>query len=410
MHTSPVETRPRRVLWLLAAGVALAALNLRTAITSVGPVLNEITVDLGMSGVLAGVLTTLPVLCFAAFGGATPALLRRFGEHRVLVVALLALTTGQATRVLADNPWLFLALTALALSGGAVGNVLVPTLVKQHFPGRIGTMTTLYTTALAIGTAMAAAATVPVERASGSWHLALAMYAVFGLVAIVPWVLLLGHEPPRTDPAQALGLGQVLRTGTGLQSVLFFGSQSAVAYIMFGWYAHFLRDNGLEPAAAGLALSYLTFLAVPTAMALPGLMARVRDHRGFVAAFFLCYIVGVTGLWLAPLQGLWLWTTCIGLGMSTFTLALTFFAVRTRTSAGTAAMSATSQGLGYLMGGAGPFLFGLLHDLTGTWHAPLMMVLGLVTLNFAVGMLLGRPRYLEDALRGRAQSSMSSAR
>ncbi|RNL87012.1 MFS transporter [Halostreptopolyspora alba] len=409
VRTSPTAERPRRVFWLLAAGVGLAALNLRTGITSVGPVLNEITVDLGMSGALAGVLTTLPVLCFAVFGGATPTLIRRFGEHRVLVVALLALTVGLATRVLTGDPWLFLTLTALALSGGAIGNVLVPTLVKQHFPDRIGTMTTLYTTALAVGTTVAAAATVPVERASGSWHLALGMYAAFGVIAVIPWLLVLHREPPRPDPAEALGLGEVLRTGTGWQSVFFFGSQSAVAYIMFGWYAQFLRDNGLEPATAGLALSYLTFLAIPIALVLPGLMARVRDHRGFVGTFYACYAVGVTGLWLAPLQGVWLWTTFIGVGMGTFTLALTFFAVRTRTSAGTAAMSATSQGLGYLMGGAGPFLFGTLHDLTDAWNAPLAMVLGLTTLNLVVGMLLGRPHYLEDRLTTRSGKGATSA-
>ncbi len=237
VRRSSVAERPRHVAWLLVAGVALAALNLRTAITSVGPVLDEIIVDLGMSGVVAGLLTTLPVLCFAVFGVSTPALSRRFGEHRVLVAALLALTLGLGTRVLAGDPWLFLVLSALALSGGAIGNVLLPALIKQHFPHRVGMMTTVYTTALAVGTTMAAAATVPVQQASGSWPLALAIYAVFGVIAVLPWLLVLGYNPPRTDSSHVFGLLQVLRTGAGRQSVLFFGSQSAVAYIMFGWFA-----------------------------------------------------------------------------------------------------------------------------------------------------------------------------
>ncbi|TQN31523.1 CP family cyanate transporter-like MFS transporter [Haloactinospora alba] len=398
-HTPRVTVRPRRVSWLLVAGVALAALNLRTAITSVGTVLDEITVGLGMSGALAGALTTLPVLCFALFGALTPSLIRRFGEHHVLVGALAALTFGLGLRALVAEPWSFLALSAVALSGGAVGNVLLPTLVKQHFPERVGTMTTLYTTALALGTTIAAAGTVPIEQASGSWQLALGSYAALGAVAAVPWLAVLRHEPPRTDPAESLRLSQVLRTAMGWQSVLFFGTQSTVAYIMFGWFAQMLRDNGMDAASAGGMLSYLTALAVPTSLVLPGLMARARDHRGFVGFFFTAYAVGLAGLWVSPLQGIWVWTTCVGLGMGSFPQALTFFAVRTRTAAGTAAMSATSQSLGYLMAGAGPFLFGLLHEATGSWHAPLGMVAAIVLVNMAVGMLLGRPRYLEDSPR-----------
>ncbi|MDA8370256.1 MAG: MFS transporter [Nocardiopsaceae bacterium] len=407
-HGPPGTRLPRRVVWLLVAGVALAALNLRTAITSIGPLLDEITAALDMSGVLAGALTTLPVLCFALFGALTPALIRRFGEHHVLVAALLALAAGLATRPFVEDVWLFLGLSTLALSGGAIGNVLLPTLVKQHFPRRVGAMTTLYTTFLALGTTIAAAATVPLEQASGDWRLALGGYALLGLIAAVPWLLVLRHEPPRTDPAAALSLRRVLTTPMGWQSVLFFGSQSMVAYIMFGWYAQMLRDSGMDAAAAGLVLSYLTALAVPASLILPGIMARVRDHRGFVVLFFSCYAVGLAGLWLAPLKGVWLWTTLIGVGMATFPLALTLFPLRTRTAAGTAAMSASSQSIGYLMAGAGPFLFGLLREVTGGWHLPLAMVMAVVTFNLFMGLLIGRPRYLEDQMEGRGLSRGAS--
>ncbi|WP_131102387.1 CynX/NimT family MFS transporter [Streptomonospora litoralis] len=394
----PAEGRPRGIALLLVLGVALAALNLRTAITSVGPLLTEVTRGLGMSAVLAGVLTTLPVLCFALFGSLTPVLIRRLGEHRLLAAALLALTAGLSTRPLVDDEWLFLLLSAVALSGGAVGNVLLPTLVKQHFPHRVGAMTTVYTTFLALGTTMAAAATVPVEQITGSWRPALGFYGVFGLVALLPWLGLLRHDPPRTGGAAPIGLRRVLTTAMGWQSVLFFGTQSTVAYIMFGWFAEMLRDQGMDAAQAGLMLSYLTGLAVPTSLVLPGLMARVQDHRGFVVFFFACYAAGLTGLWISPLNGTWLWTTLIGVGMATFTLALTFFAVRTRTSGATAALSASSQSIGYLMAGAGPFLFGMLHEFSGGWHAPLLLVGVMVTANMLVGLLLGRPRHLEDSL------------
>ncbi|SJZ40139.1 MFS transporter, CP family, cyanate transporter [Marinactinospora thermotolerans DSM 45154] len=391
--------RPRHVTWLLVAGVGLAAINLRTAITSVGPVLDEISADLAMTPTVAGVLTTLPVLCFALFGALTPALIRRLGEHQVLLGALLALAVGLGVRALADDQWLFLAFSVLALSGGAAGNVLIPTLVKQHFPHRVGAMTTLYTTALALGSTMAAAGTVPMTEATGgNWHVAVGSYALFGLVAALPWALLLRHGPTSAERGETLGLTRVLRTAMGWQSVVFFGTQSMVAYIMFGWFALMLRDHGMSAAGAGLALSYLTALSVPVSLVLPGLMARTRDHRWFVVLFFLSYLAGFTGLLVAPVSGVWAWTTLIGIGMSTFPLALTFFAVRTRTAPGTAAMSASSQSIGYLMAGVGPFLFGLLHELTGAWHAPMAMLIVVAAVNLGVGLFLGRPGHLEDVL------------
>ncbi|MFC4563480.1 MFS transporter [Nocardiopsis mangrovi] len=390
--------RPRRVVWLLVAGIALGALNLRTAITSIGPLLGEVTTGLHMSGALAGVLTTLPVLCFALFGALTPLLIRRFGEHALMAAALLAIAVGVGTRPLAGDAWLFLALSTIALAGGAIGNVLLPGLVKQHFPHRVGALTTVYTTFLALGSTLAAAGTVPIEQVSGDWRISLGVFALFALVAAVPWLLVLGHGPQRAGSARPLGPGRVLRTATGRWSVLFFGTQCTIAYIVFGWYAEMLRDSGMSAAAAGLALSYLTALSIPLSMALPALMARTRDHRGFVAVFFGSYAAGVAGLWTAPVEGVWLWTTFIGVGMATFPLALTFFAVRTRTAAGTAAMSATSQSIGYLMGGLGPFLFGLLREVSGGWHAPLALFLALAALNLVAGMRLGRPGHLEDEL------------
>lgn len=397
----PASPSTRWVLLLVGVGIALAALNLRTAITSVGPILDEITVGLGMSAVGAGLLTTLPVLCFALFGGLTPALVRRLGDHHVLVYALIALTVGLTARAFAPEPWLFLALSTVALSGGAVGNVLLPALVKQHFPRRVGLMTTVYTTGMAAGTAIAAAVTVPVEQATGEWRVALGVYALFGLVAVLPWLAVL-RQGTRPDGAKAaLGFRQVLSTGLGWQAVLYFGSQSAIAYIMFGWYAQMLRGQGMDPSAAGVVLAYLTTLGIPMSLLLPTLLTRVRDHRGFVVLFAAAYLAGIAGLWFAPLQGVWVWTTLLGVGMGSFVFVLTLFALRTRTREATAVLSASAQSLGYLVGGAGPFLFGFLHDLTDGWRAPLLLLVFLVLVNLAVGWFLGRPGYLEDVVERR---------
>ena len=288
----PAPPRTRWVLLLVGVGIALAALNLRTAITSVGPVLDEVTAGLGMSAVGAGILTTLPVLCFALFGGLTPALARRLGDHHVLVYALTALTVGLTARAIVSEPWMFLALSVVALTGGAVGNVLLPALVKQHFPHRVGLMTTVYTTGLAVGTAIAAGVTVPVEQATGEWRVALGMYALFGLMAVLPWLAVLRHGTRPGAEKTGLSFLQVLRTGIGWQAVLYFGTQSAVAYILFGWYAQMLRDQGMDASTAGVVLAYLTTLGIPMSLLLPTLLTRVRNHRGFVLLFVGTYLAG----------------------------------------------------------------------------------------------------------------------
>lgn len=159
--------------WLIAGGIALAALNLRTAVTSVGTVLDQVSAGLGLSAAMTGLLTTLPVMSFALFGALTPAMSRRMGEQRLLLGAIVLLAAGQAARALADSAVPFMAASAVALAGGAVGNVVIPALIKRHFPRRAGAMTTVYSTALAAGTMVAAAATVPVQQAAeatGTWH------------------------------------------------------------------------------------------------------------------------------------------------------------------------------------------------------------------------------------------------
>ncbi|EOR71543.1 integral membrane transporter [Thermobifida fusca TM51] len=396
---APHPTPTRRARWHLAAGIVLAALNLRTAITSIGPLLTEITTDLHLTPVTTGLLTTLPVLCFAGFGALTPALQRRWGDHHVLLAALAALTLGLASRALVTDPWLFLALSTLALAGGAVGNVLLPTLVKQHFPHRVGLLTAAYTTAMALGTTLAAAATVPLATAfHGNWRPALASYALLGLVATIPWALALRNEPRRHPGDQPISIRTVLTTALGWQSTLFFATQSAIAYIMFGWFAHFLRDHGMPAPHAGLVLSYLTALAIPTSLAVPAVVVRMRNPVLLIALFVTCYLVGFAGLLTAPVTGAWLWATLIGIGMSSFPLALTFFGLRARSPHGTAALSAATQGVGYLLAGTGPFLFGLLRDLSGDWRLSIGLLVALTFAHGGCGILLSRPRHIEDAV------------
>lgn len=397
------ETRGRTgkttgsLAWLLVAGIVLAALNLRTAVTSVGPVLDQIRSGLGMSGVGVGLLTTLPVLIFASVGAVTPTLARKVGEHRLLLLALIALGAGLLIRAMVGSAGVFLFSSALALSGGAVGNVLIPTLIKRHFPARAGTMTTVYTTALAVGTMLAAAATVPIERATdGNWHVALGVWAALAAVAAIPWLALLRSEPERDTGSRDLGPRALVRSKLAWAVAAYFGTQSMVAYIMFGFLPKILIDGGYTTGQAGLVLGVFTAIGIPVSMVVPWIASKFSDQRPVVAAFVVFYLVGFLGLWLAPADLAWVFAMLVGVGMGSFPLALTMLALRTRTPEATAALSAFGQSAGYLIAGAGPLVVGVMHESTGGWTLPFLLLFVVVGVQLATGWYAGRSRYLED--------------
>ncbi|TMR15000.1 MFS transporter [Nonomuraea zeae] len=390
------RTRTGPLAWLLVLGIVLAALNLRTAVTSVGPLLDQLAGSLGMTSVGTGLLTTLPVLAFATVGAVTPTLARRIGEHRLLLLALVTLGVGMLVRSLAGSAPLFLLSSAVALSGGAVGNVLIPTLIKRHFPARTGIMTTVYTTALAAGTMLAAAATVPIERASGDWHIALGVWAALAAVAAIPWLALLRSEPERDTGSRDLGIRGLVRSRLAWMIAIYFGTQSMIAYIMFGWLATILTDSGFSTSQAGAVLGIFTALNIPVSILVPMVASRFRDQRPIVAGLVAFYAVGFAGLWAAPPSLALVSVVFVAVGMGSFPLALMMLALRTRTPESTAALSAFGQSAGYLISGAGPLLVGVLHQATGGWALPYTLIFVVLAAQLVTGLYAGRNRYLED--------------
>ncbi|WP_181449132.1 CynX/NimT family MFS transporter [Nonomuraea aridisoli] len=397
------ESRGRTgsLAWLVVLGIVLAALNLRTGVTSVGPVLDQIAGTLGMTSVGTGLLTTLPVLAFAGVGAVTPGLARRLGEHRLLLLALVTLGVGLLARVLVDSAAVFLVSSAVALSGGAVGNVLIPTLIKRHFPARTGIMTTVYTTALAVGTMLAAAATVPIEQVSGDWHVALGVWAALAAVAAIPWLALLRSEPERDTGGRDEGLRRLLGSPLAWTIAIYFGTQSMIAYIMFGWLATMLGDLGYGSAQAGLIVGIFTALNIPVSMIVPSVAGRFRDQRPVVVGLVVFYVIGFTGLWAGPSSLALLWVAFVAVGMGSFPLALMMLGLRTRTPETTAALSAFGQSTGYLIAGAGPLLVGVLHDSTDGWALPYTLIFVVIAAQLVTGLYAGRDRYLEDERRAR---------
>ncbi|MGK5737447.1 MFS transporter [Micromonospora sp. URMC 103] len=387
---------------LVLVGMLLVALNLRAAITSLGALLDEVRDGMGLSGAMAGVITTLPAVAFGVFGALTPRLVRRYSPARVLVVAMVLLAAGQLVRVGTGSTAVFLAASAVALAGVAVANVLLPLLVKQYFPHRIGLVTGAYSMTLTAGAATAAATTVPIAHLLGSWRAGLAVWAGLATVAVLPWLplALRGGTARRAATATATGPARPpirpARTRLGWAMAIYFGTQSLSAYAIMGWLAQLFRDAGYRPEQAGLLLAGVTALGVPIALLMPTFAARLRSLRPLMLTLSAAMALAYLGMVLAPHGGALLWVVLLAIGQSAFPLALAVIGMRARTTEGTVALSAFTQSTGYLIAAVGPLLVGILYQATGGWNVPIGFLAVALAAQTMAGMVIARPRHIED--------------
>jgi CP family cyanate transporter-like MFS transporter len=309
------------------------------------------------------------------------------------------LAGGLAIRAVTPSTLVFIVATVVALAGMATANVLLPSLVKWHFPERIGLLTGIYTTVLAIGLTLASALTVPVAEATDSWRTGIGVWAAFALLAALPWLGLVAHdrhpEPPSHGP---IGTRDLVRSPLAWSLAVFFGFQSLQAYVVFGWLPQVFRDAGFSAQDAGLLLGVTTSAGIPLAFVLPAVSARLRRQGGLILALCATYLVGYTGLLVAPVEGAVLWALLIGVGTGIFPVVLLLIGLRARTREGTAALSGFTQGVGYLISALGPFAVGAIYDATDGWTVPLLLMIATLVPLAATGLLVGRPRYLEDEL------------
>ncbi|PKV90947.1 CP family cyanate transporter-like MFS transporter [Amycolatopsis echigonensis] len=396
LEEAPAGRRPGVVAGgvLLAIAVVLTAMNLRPAITSVGPLLAEMRGSLGASAVWASILTTLPGLCFAGAGLAAPVLSRRLGIGPAIGLALTVLTAGLVVRVL-DGPYVVLGGTLVATAGIALVNVLIPVVIKDSFPARVGLMTGVYTAALQGGGAAGSALSPPLESALGGWRAALGSWGVLSAIALVAWLIASrgAGRPPRpaagSAPARSL-----MRSPLAWIVTIFFGLQSFIAYVVMGWLPQVFIDAGVSKGDAGLLLGLISVIAVPISLVIPPIAARQKSQSPWIVGMGVFGAAGMLGLVIAPGFSPLLWSLLLGIGMSVFSLALTVIALRARTGAETARLSGMAQGIGYLLAAVGPFVFGLLHDATGGWTVSLIVLLAVMVTQMIFGALAGRRRFV----------------
>ncbi|WP_181700693.1 CynX/NimT family MFS transporter [Chthonobacter albigriseus] len=391
--TKPVadpSARSRAGRFLLGLSLVLVSFNLRPIFSSLSAVLPEAVAETGAGPLFSGLATTLPVLCLGLFAPLAPILSRRIGPEWTVFWALVLIAAGTGLRGIPSEVAV-LAGQVIAGAAIAVGNVLLPGLVKRDFPGSAALMTGLYTMALCGGAATAAGITVPINEAFGSWSLALAAWALPAAAVGLLWTVQLAHA--RTVPAvRRPPVRGLWRDPLAWQVTLFMGLQSSLAYCVFGWLAPILRDRGLDGVTAGFIVSVSVLIQTVSCLAAPNIAARLKSQSWINVILLACAVVGLLGCLYAPLWSIWFWAVIQGLGQgSLIAVAMTVIVLRSPDPWVAAQLSSMAQTVGYILAAGGPLLVGLLHAWSGGFAVTGILFAALGIAGAIAGFGAGRP-------------------
>ena len=377
--------------WALFASLMVLAACLRAPVTGVGPVLEMLQQALGLRASTAGMLMTLPLLMFSVGSLFASGLARRWGLGTTIFVALLVIICGILLRSAGTAAALF-AGTAVIGIGIALGNVLLPGLIKSDLPEHVPLATSLSGVAMGVVGALASVCVVPLALAFG-WQIGLAAVVVFPLAALILWAL---RVPPAGGGGSERTGDRLWRSPLAWQITLYMGLNSLMFYTMASWLPAILAESGFSPLVAGSLHGEMQLASALPGVFLGPVIARVTDQRP--AAVIMALIMGgaVVGLLLYPAWAA-LWVALFGFGSTgCFLLAMMFMAFRTHSPEQAASLSGMAQFLGYLLAAAGPTLAGSLHEWGGGWQVPLQVGVGITLLMAVCGALAGRNRKIGD--------------
>jgi CP family cyanate transporter-like MFS transporter len=390
-------------------GVVTVAFSLRTAVTAISPIIDEIRDDIPITDVGIGLIGMLPPIFFALSGFLGPLVSRRLGLEGAILASVGVMIVGHLLRASSGSFALLLVGSAVTLVGVGICNVMLPPVVKRYFPDRVGLVTAGYATLMSVSTALPSLLAVPLSDSIG-WRFSLAIWAAVAGTAIVPWVLLLARHR-RARAVAALDASTAVEAPDGALERRLWHSPVAVAititfsvstlnvYATFAWLPQILVDIvGSTPGEAGSLLAVYAIAGLPASIIAPILVNRLRSPAWVILAGVVFFVVGYLGLLIAPAPLTVLWVLLIGLGPILFPVCLVLINIRTRSHTGSVALSGFAQGIGYTVGALGPLLVGVLHDASGGWTLPLSFLLVTSFVAIAGAVVLSRPGLVEDQL------------
>lgn len=384
-----------RIRFLIVLGIVFAAFNLRPGVTGLSPLLDTMGEEIDLSAVFLAVIGMLPPLLYGISGFITPRLYARFSGLGLTLAAMVMVMIGLGVRAVIDSQSLFLALSVLALLGMGIGNVILPPLVKSYFPDRVALMSTVHVGLLQFGTFIPPLVAVPLASGVG-WRGSLLVWAAFAALGAVVWIVIRIVRPaPATEVAVAVvggsELSRLLRSPRAWALMTMTGLTSFNNFILFTWLPSLLTRSGFDAAFGGAMLALVTAIPLVLGFVLPTTAQKMRSAHLIVVGFCLSLAVGYLGLWLLPTSAPVLWTVLLGIGISTFPLALTLITLRARDAEAAASLSGFVQGGGYLLAATGPLIFAfLIQSFDSMWPA-FAVVLASVAVKFFVSHTACRP-------------------
>lgn len=391
-----MDIKPR--VGLLIIGIILLGANLRAPLTSVGPLVTSIRDNLGISNTFSGSLTTLPLLSFALLSPFAPRIARRFGMELTLFLSLVLLTIGIGIRSVGGVPTLFIGTILIGLAI-AIGNVLLPSLIKHNFARNIGLMTGTYAVSMNLCGAIGSGISIPLASSSElGWAGALGCWGILSLITVFLWMPQLRrpfNSGKDVQTAQKDKKINLWRSGLAWQITFFMGLQSFIFYTVITWMPEILEQKGLNADEAGWMLSIMQLAVIPITFLVPILAGRLQSQRLLVVPPVIFLISGIFGILSGSTLFIPVCMILIGIGVGTiFSLSMMFFSLRTQSTHEATELSGMAQSFGYLLAAIGPVLFGLLHDITHSWTLPLLMLAAISALIFIVGMRAGNNEYV----------------
>ncbi len=392
---APMSTHLRQMLAL--AGIILVVLNLRPAITSLSPIYDQISQSFPLDAATLGVLGMLPPLAFAFFGLLTPGLIPKLGLEKSILLSLGLVCAGQIIRSFTNDAWLFGITCTISLAGIGIGNVLIPPVIKTYFPNRIGQVTSVYATLIAVSAALPSLVAVPVTQIMG-WRLSTGMWAGLAVLAAIPW-LILANGNNKSNQAHSRQVYSTWRWLTTWAITVLFGIGALNNYTMIAWLPKILTSMvGVSQTTAGTMLSMYNLIGIPHGIIVPLVLSRTRHPMVIISLGTICLLVGYLGLIFLPAFA-WGWILSAGIGLMLIPISLTLINLRSRTEDGATVLSGFSQGAGYLIGAAGPLAVGGLHSISGNWTSAFWFLILLALLTIGAGVIAARPGFIEDSHR-----------
>ena len=381
------------------AGILLVALNARIMVAVVSPIISNIRVDLPLTHEHEELIGLAAPLCFAVFGALATTIGRRFGLEMTMVAGLLVSACGEAGRAMVQDPAWFIILTVPALAGAGIANVIAPPLIRKYFPDRLTLVTGVYTFFLTISTSLPPLFILSIADATG-WRFSVGVWAIIGVIGVLPWVIVIRSlrqlvGPHRRGPAASSSLKldtPIWRHGVTWAVCAVFTVNCIIGYSMFPWLPHILTDAGVSVSSAAMYLAVFAAGSLPGALLVPVLIARMKRLWLMPVIFFVGYAVSFTGLMINPDKLTLVWILVSRVGDAFFPFVLTMINLRTTSTRGSIAMSGFIQPLAYAIACVGPWGFGALRALTGSYHVPMVALLVCLPIQLVGGIIVARAR------------------